>query len=83
MTNKEKAFKKAFKHRHVTNVELQDKGKHLIVAYRYTNKKSITLIKEHVMAVAGKFETLEHQCDMFANSTKNYEYNIAHFKVTK
>ena len=83
MTNKEKEFKKAFKHRHITNVELVDKGKNLIVAYRYRTKRDFTAIRKHVLVVTEKFENLEYMGSTYANDTKNYEYSIAHIKVTK
>lgn len=78
----EKKYKKLFKHRNVTNVEVDAStlGSQVRVYYRF--KRNAKVIEDFVMKTAGKAE-LEYCLNRFADETKKYTYYLAVFQILK
>lgn len=79
----EKKYKKLFRHRHVTNVEVDAStvGSQVRVYYRYKTNP-----KEMVNFIADKCELdggLEPSYSIFADETKNYTYYVAFINIVK
>ena len=88
MTNKEKEFKKAFKHKHVTNAEMVGSTlrSELKVFYRYNTNKGFKEMRTHIMSTAEKFENLKYICSQsvsgpFDSPRRKYEYSVAIFSI--
>lgn len=82
MTNQEREFKKAFKHRHVTNVMILDK-KYLRVFFRYKTNREYKAMRNRIQGIAEKLETLKSPVIQFADETKNYQYDVITFRIIK
>lgn len=83
MTKQEKEFKKAFRHKHVTNVEMipSTLGSWLRIFFRHNNKKMYTEMRTHIENVANKLGNLKSPVIQYADDTKNYEYNVITYRV--